>query len=334
MLHWSLMLALLLFLELTIPVCAQATLYASASFTKEYVVGAKLPPSGLFRRASDGVWKHVGFNHPFIAGFAPVPAEPDSLFLAAGNGLIRASQGAGRWTILTGSDVTELRDVYVDGHQPRSIYFAHSAGIRATHDAGHTWEELATPLRRRYTEAIRGDGRHPGVLVAGTEQGIFRSEDDGKTWRSAGAAGFQILRIESSPHDPCFWLAATQQGGLFASHDCGRTFENSGSLGVGQNLYDIAFDPTQSARIVIAGWGAGVTMSVDGGKTWQRRNAGLPSANVTSVAFDPDKSGRMFAAVQEEAVYISDDAAMHWTKDGLDGSHVSRLRFVGRESAP
>jgi photosystem II stability/assembly factor-like uncharacterized protein len=164
--------------------------------------------------------------------------------------------------------------------------------------------------------------------VAGGEEGIFRSEDDGKTWHLSGAAGFQILRIDYSPHDACFWLATTQQGGLFTSHDCGRTFENSGRLGVGDNLYDIAFDPTQPGRIAIAGWKTGVAISVDNGKTWQQRIAGLPTSNVTSIAFDPEHSGRLFAAVHEEALYVSSNSGATWVKDGLEGSRVNRLRFV------
>jgi photosystem II stability/assembly factor-like uncharacterized protein len=251
------------------------------------------------------------------------------LLLAAGNGLIRAPRQDGQWTILTGSDVTELRDVAVDHG---TIYFAHTLGVRSTHDNGKTWRELGSSFPHKYTETIRTDSSHRGVLIAGTEEGIYRSEDDGKTWHLSGAASFQILRIEESPHDACFWLATSQQGGLFASHDCGRTFESAGALGVGRNLYDVAFDSTTPGRIAVAGWGPGVAVSRDGGKTWQMRNTGLPSGEVTSVAFDPSQSGRLFAAVHEEAVYVSQDSGVTWTKDGLEGAHVSRLRFVG-ESA-
>ena len=308
-----------------IPVYAQPRLYACASFTKEYVVGAKLPASGLFRRAAGG-WEHVGFNHPFLFNFE---ADAASLLLAAGNGLIRAPRQDGQWTILTGSDVTELRDVAVDHG---IIYFAYTLGVRSTHDHGKTWRDLGGSFPRKYTETIRVDSSHRGVLIAGTEEGIYRSEDDGNTWRLSGGASFQIMRIEQSPHDACFWLATTQQGGLFASHDCGRTFESAGALGVGRNLYDVAFDPTTPGRIAVAGWGPGVVVSRDDGKTWQMRNAGLPSTEATSVAFDPGKADRLFAAVHEEAVYVSQDGGGTWTKDGLEGAHVSRLRFVG-ESA-
>lgn len=315
------------FVALTLPLAAQHALYVCMAVTKEYVVGSKLSPSGLFRRSASGEWNHLGYNHPFM--FAPQQDVRDAsvLYLAAGNGLIRASGRGATWKILTGSDVTELRDVAVDDKNG-AIYFAHSAGIRSSSDAGVTWRELSGGLHRKYAETIRVDRTHSGTLLVGGEEGVYRSTDGGAKWTLAGAAGFSIMRIEQSPHDGCFWLAATERGGLFASHDCGVTFENGGTLGVGRNLYDIGFDPTSPSRIAVAGWGPGVAVSNDSGKTWTLRNAGLSRTDVWSVAFDPDHPGRLYASVHEEAVYVSNDAGVTWAKDGLEGSVAYRMRFL------
>ena len=269
------------------PLAGQSTLYTCMVNSTDYVVGAKLPPSGIFRKPAGGAWRHAGYNHPFVNALDFDPADPDTLYFAAGNGLIRVRDRGEQWKILTGSDVTELQDVSVDRHSPGTIYFSHTAGIRVTHDGGATWQDAGASLHRKYTQAIRVDSRRSGVLVAGNEEGIFRSVDGGKSWQLAGASGYQVLRVEQSPHDACHWLAGTQGGGLFVSHDCAATFESAGNLGVGRNLSDIAFDPASPARIAVAGWGVGVALSEDGGKTWQARNAGLPSDNVWSVAFDP-----------------------------------------------
>jgi photosystem II stability/assembly factor-like uncharacterized protein len=317
---------LLFFLAAT-PLLAQPTLYICASAAKEYVVGAKLPPSGLFRKttATKAGWEHRGFNLPFLFGVDYDPADPSTLYLAAGNGLWRAADHGAKWTLLTGSDVTEIRDLAVT---PNAIYYGYSHGIRVSRDKGATWHELGASLHRRYTEAIRADRTTPGVLLAGGEEGIFRSENDGQSWRIAGAAGWQIMRIEQSPHDPCFWLATTLGGGLFASHDCGKTFESAGSTGTGRTLYDVAFDPTTPARIALAGWGPGVMISGDSGKTWQPRNQGLPRNEALSIAFDPAKPGRLYTSIHEEAIYVSEDAGKNWTLSGIEGSDASRMRFI------
>jgi photosystem II stability/assembly factor-like uncharacterized protein len=225
-------------------------------------------------------------------------------------------------------------DVAVDRHAPRDIYFTHTRGIKVTHDGGATWSDASAGLHRKYSQAIRVDSRRSGVLLAGNEEGIFRSEDKGASWRLAGAAGYQVSRVEQSPHDPCFWLAGTQGGGLFASTDCGVTFESAGNLGVGQNIAEIAFDPASPKRVAVAGWRIGVVVSEDLGKTWQPRNAGLPATSIWSVAFDPASAGRMYASVHEDALYVSADFGRTWTKDGLEGSRVYRMRFVPEARQP
>ena len=321
--RWVLLLAML-----PLPVTGQSTLYTCMVTSKDYVVGAKLPPSGIFRKPAVGEWRHAGFNHPFINAVDYDPADSGTLYVAAGNGLIRVRERGERWKILTGSEVTELQDVSVDRHAPGTIYFSHTAGIRVSHDGGATWNDASAGLHRKYTAAIRVDSRKSGVLVAGNEEGIFRSEDGGNSWRSAGAAGFQVLHVEQSPHDACYWMAATQGGGVFVSTDCGVNFESGGNLGVGRNIYDIAYDPQDAHRIAVAGWGVGVAVSEDLGKTWQMRNSGLPSSAVWSVAFDPAKAGRIYAGVHEEALYVSQDYGRTWTRDGLEGSRVFRMKFV------
>jgi photosystem II stability/assembly factor-like uncharacterized protein len=319
---------MLLLALLPLPAAGQYSLYTCMVASKDYVVGAKLPPSGIFRKSPAGEWRHAGFNHPIVNAIDFDPREPGTLYVAAGNGLMRVTEHGERWKILTGSDVTELMDVAVDRNAAGTIYFTHSAGIRVTHDGGATWSDASAGLHRKYSQAIRVDSRRAGVLVAGNQEGIFRSEDAGKSWKLAGAAGYQVLRVEQSPHDACFWLAATEGGGLFVSTDCGVSFESNGNLGVGRNLADIAFDPSSPNRLAAAGWGVGLAISEDRGKTWQFRNAGLPSTSVWSVAFDPATPGRLYAGVHEEALYVSQDNGRTWAKDGLLGTRVFRMRFV------
>lgn len=305
---------------------AQPTLYTCMSSTRDYVVGAKLPMSGVFYKHASNGWQHAGFNHPLIFGLDFDPADPSIIYLAAGNGLFRATDRGHKWKLLTGADVTELRDVAIDPQG--AIYFAHSHGIRLSRDRGAAWQEIAAGLHRKFTETVRIDRTKLGVVLAGGEEGIFRSGDYGANWTIAGAAGFMISRLAQSPHAPCEWLATTQQGGLFGSQDCGKSFENIGRIGVGSNLYDVAFDPSDPKRIAVVGWGPGVSISEDRGKTWQLRNAGLPAPHVISVAFDPAKSGRLFAGIHDEGIYVSTDFGRTWTRDGLEGSAVTRMQFI------
>jgi hypothetical protein len=320
--------ALLAALSVSAPAYGQYTLYACLASTKEYFVGAKLSPSGLFFKDTSGEWQHIGYNHPFLTGLAADPADPSVVYASAGNALIRISGHGTDWRFLTSSDVTELRDVVIDPHVPGTIYFAYVHGIRVSRDRGAHWEEIGGALHRKYTETLALDRQQRGVLLAGGEEGIFRSDDSGRSWKIAGAAGFQVSRIAQSPHDACSWLAVTQKGGIFASTDCGKTFENVGRVGVDRNLYDVAFDPSDPQRVAVAGWGPGVVVSDDGGKTWQPRNVGLPRPEVLAIAFDPGHPGRLYASVNEDGLYVSPDAGKSWTREGLAGSAINRLKFL------
>jgi len=295
---------------------------------KDWVGGLPLKPSGLFVESPAGGFEQRGFNHPLVVGIDYDPRDPSTLYLAAGNGLIRASEGGRRWKILTDHQVTELRDLSVDRNAPGTIYFAHVGGLHVTRDGGATFEPVHPLPRRRYTESVRVDRTRAGRLICGGESGLYLSEDGGRSWRLAGGAGFQIMHIQQSPHEADHWLAVTQLGGLLVSTDGGRTFENSGNVGVDRNLYDIAFDPTDPRRIALCGWGPGVVVSEDGGKTWEERNQGLPSRAVWSLAFDPDRPGRLVASVHEEALYVSEDAGRSWRRYGLEESVAFRIRFI------
>lgn len=103
-------------------------------------------------------------------------------------------------------------------------------------------------------------------------------------------------------------------------------------MGVGRNIYDLAFDPASPNRIAVAGWGVGVATSEDRGKTWELRNSVLPSANVWGVAFDPAQPGGIYASVHEDAIYVSTDNGRNWGKGGLAGSSVFRMKFVPEAS--
>src|SRR5690349_8820748 len=188
--------ALVLALFACLPLAAQYRLYTCMVTSRGYVVGAPLPPSGIFQKPAGGAWEHVGYSHPFVRALDYDPRDPSTLYLAAGNGLIRAADRGRTWKILTGYDVTELRDIAVDRNMPGTIYFSHTAGIRVTHDGGASWQPADRGLRRKYAEALRVDRSRSGHLVAGTEDGLFYSTDGGNSWTRAGAAGFQVLHVE------------------------------------------------------------------------------------------------------------------------------------------
>jgi len=140
-------------------------------------------------------------------------------------------------------------------------------------DRGRTWNEAARPPA--FPKAAKGDrGRvvdhtfwltpghasEPDAWYAGTSpQGLFRSDDDGVTWRPL--SGFN--------DDPRYrrWMGGAQDG----TPD-------------GPKLHSIIVDPRDPAHLYLAMSGGGVHESVDGGDTWAPLVQGLGVVQ----GFDPE----------------------------------------------
>jgi hypothetical protein len=314
----------------------EQVLVASMVTASNWVVGAQLQQSGVMLRTPEG-WRLRGYPHPIVVAAVADPREASTLWLAAGNGAIRAARGARDWRIMTDHTVTELRDLAVDANAPGTIYIGHTLGVGMSRDQGRTWLDVTGTRKRRYTEAIAVDRTTAGRILAGGEDGLWLSEDSGRTWRLAGASGYQVMRIRQSPHDPKDWIAVTSKGGPYRSRDGGKTFEGILHLGVGRylgedrNSYDVAYDPTTKGRIALSIWGVGIAVTEDDGAKWEWRNHGLPRLELWSCIFDPARPGRLYVSVHEEALYVSEHAGKQWVKEGLDGSVVFQLSWAPRE---
>ncbi|MBI1355183.1 MAG: hypothetical protein GC160_12620 [Acidobacteria bacterium] len=303
-------------------------LYAAGASTKGYVVGAPLQKSGLFVLDEQGRWLDLGFTNPAVLAVDHDPRDPSVLYLAVGNGCIRAADSGRDWSILTDWRVTELQDVAVDPNRPDSLWIALPDGLGFSPDQGRSWERRTPLTSRKYFQNVVVDRTRAGRVLAGGETGLFLSNDEGKSWQYAGGEDDWITHLVQSRAEPRRWAATTQNGGLLLSADGGRSWRANESLDPQGTLYNADFDRHRPGRLAVAGWGVGVAISEDDGASWSNRTYGLPSKRVWRVAFDPDHPRRIYASVHEQAVYVSDDLGYSWTPAGLEGSVTRELEFI------
>jgi hypothetical protein len=310
---------------------AKHDLYLAAAINKNYVVGSKLVTvSGLFKRAVDGSYAHVGVNYPYIFNIALDPRDHRVFYLASLNGVLVTRDGGQSWRIATGWDVTEPKDVCVDPGAPDHVYAALPDGIIVSADRGATWSrrEKGLPERGKYTQVVEVDRTKTGRVLAGCESGIYITDNAASSWRRVFSSRATVTDVQQSPHDPAMWLATTQNDGVLLSTDGGLTWKAFPGLPSADAWYNVAFDGTNPRRFALSSWTYGARVTEDGGQTWVERNAGLPEGHcVFRVGIDPD-TGRLFAAVYKEALFVSDDFGQTWTKDGLEGSTIYNFAFV------
>ncbi len=143
------------------------------------------------------------------------------------------------------------RVVAVTGHPTRSqvFYFGSTGGgVWKTEDAGWTWHNISDGFfGTASVGAIAVAESDPVVIYVGMGEscirgnvahgdGVYRSDDGGKTWQHAGLPDTQhIARIRVHPHDAnVVYVAAlghvygpNNERGVFRSRDGGKTWTRS-----------------------------------------------------------------------------------------------------------
>ncbi|MBI4621637.1 MAG: hypothetical protein HY736_00255 [Verrucomicrobia bacterium] len=296
------------------------------------VMGSRAPfKSGLYRSGDRQTFEHLGPNHIRVLTLVRDPQEPNGLLITALDGVVRSQDGGRTWHILTGWTMTEAKGIVLDSHAPDDIYAGLPDGIAVSRDRGRTWERRNDGIRRSYTHALAVDRTRAGRVLAGTELGIYLTEDGARTWRLVQATGKVTYEIRQSPHDPRVFFAATTSDGALWSTDGGGTWQRIAGVPAGHTLHNCDFDPGDTHRLMVCGWDTGVLVSEDGGRTWSDRNAGLPNREIWSARLDPDIPGRIYAAPNLAPLQVSDDLGRTWRALAFEKAIVFNLAFIPRK---
>jgi photosystem II stability/assembly factor-like uncharacterized protein len=333
MMRTALNLAVLLLAVIT-PVFAQSngpTLYVSVLETRGYVVGSDNAASGLYRYDGDAAWTHLGWSNTRNFGIDIEPSNPERIYLACGNGVIRSLDGGQNWRVLTGWQITEVLDVAIDRRDPEKGFIATAHGIWRTLDGGDSWIEANDGIQRpreSFTQAIEVDAQDSERLLAGTEVGMFLSTDAGKSWRAVGPRNVAIRDLRQSAAAPDVWIAGTEDRGLIRSEDDGATWAVAGGGIADLALFAVAIDPNDPQRMAAAGFESAVFFSTDGGRQWDQSAADLPVTAVHALQFDPVDSGKLWAGTVGGGVFSTVDAGKSWQNAGLEGAVIYDMIFI------
>lgn len=152
-----------------------------------------------------------------------------------------------------------------------------------------------------------------GALVAGTDNGTYRSTDGGETWirSSDGIPITSILKLARSPKGSLF--AGTVDIGIYRSTDDGRRWHRVNSGAFSSYVWDIAVRSTDS-MIVIAASDNGYA-STDDGETWTSLNFTL-----SPYAVAVDSTQAVCAVVDNKLLRSNTPLAGNWDTTGVHSS--------------
>lgn len=296
------------------------------------VMGSRAPAkSGLYRSTDRRTFEHVGPHHVWMYTVTPDPHVPDRLFVGAMDGVLRSPDRGRTWRITTSWDMTEPHAVALDPNARDHVYVGLPDGIAVSRDGGQTWKRSHEGIRRAFTQTLAIDRAKAGRVLAGTELGIYLSEDAAQSWRLMLPTKQTTYDLRQSPHAPNVFFAVTASDGAFWSEDRGETWRRIADVPAAHTLHNCDFDRNDARRLLVCGWGTGVLISEDGGKTWLDRTPGLPRREVWRAAFDPDVPGRIYASPYLEPVFVSDDVGRTWRALGFEAGIALDIVFVPRK---
>ena len=149
------------------------------------------------------------------------------------------------------------------------------SGVYLTTDGGESWRQTlaASPM----IESVEFSLTDPEIAYAGGFGGVYRSDDGGHTWRKLpgaetgwGAPGIMAghpFDFQVDPRDANRIFSNQYSGGNFLSLDGGQTWEPASKGYTGSAIRDIAVDPAEPGRIIVAAR-SGVFASYNGGEDW------------------------------------------------------------------
>jgi photosystem II stability/assembly factor-like uncharacterized protein len=241
------------------------------------------------------------------------PANPNVMYLGTNIGLFRSTDRGLSWTHMVAPKKPPVKKK-APAKKPVKRTAAVTALAATTAPAAPLFVPALTE-RVKVLEFLPG-----GVVLAGTDKGLYRSVDPLKGWeRLVFPLGINdnIFALHVSPLRPETIWAGTASSGVVVSRDSGKTWERTNG-GAGDNIpvSSIASDPKRPDNIYV-GTVQTFYLSRDGGKTWIRRGGNLSIGNFTSILINPNNTDEIIlssAMDTEGGLYISTDAGNRWKR--------------------
>lgn len=229
-----------------------------------------------------------------------------------------------------------------------------SGGVWKTVNNGTTWTPVFENEGAFSIGAIALDPKNPATVWVGTGErnsqrsvaygdGVYRSDDGGKSWRNMGLKTSEhIGRIAIDPRDSNVVFVAAQgplwsaggERGLYKTTDGGKTWKAVITVSEHTGVTDVVIDPVNPDTMYAASWQrrrhfftlinggpeSAIYKSTDGGNTWNKLRGGLPPGDLGRIglSISPANTNVVYATVEASGnlsgVFRSNDRGATWER--------------------
>ena len=263
--------------------------------------------------------------------------------ISYGDGVYKTVDGGKTWTNVGLKDTRHIGALIVHPKNPEVVFVAalghaygpnEERGIFRTRDGGKTWEKVLYVNDRTGGIDVVFDPQNPHVVFAamwegyrtpwslnsgGEKSGLYRSADDGSTWKLIkgngmpdGPLGRIGVSVAGGDSNVVYALIEANKGGLYRSNDGGEHWEliNEDRRFRQRAWYftHVWADTKNPNTLYIAN--TGLYRSIDGGKTFDRIPA--PHGDHHGLWIDPNNPSRMING-NDGGATISVDGGKSWS---------------------
>ncbi|MFN0202996.1 MAG: WD40/YVTN/BNR-like repeat-containing protein [Bacteroidia bacterium] len=295
------------------------------SCAQEAPVKAPATTANIIFKSDDGgqTWEDVSAGLPENLGINGVFLKEENLFLATQSGFYRSNTA-------TTSPVWQKEFMFNEGAKGISGVYPSQTGLYAFTGTNNFFQQIrGVGAWLPVLTEIKNHGPHTlletlaGAILVGARNGIWKSNDYGRTWKHVHKEGWVMQIVEAEGV-----LICTNEQGILRSTDGGESWElviSEGGVGIDVEAIKggfaaITFNTESKTRRM--------RISKDGGKNWDTIDADLPpNLSISCIK----EVGESFFCGHPDGIFRSDDQGKTWKRILPSiGKKVFNLSVLGK----
>jgi photosystem II stability/assembly factor-like uncharacterized protein len=255
-------------------------------------------------------WRASGPPGGDVRSLVVDPNNPDRFYFGTLDGQLYTSADGGKnWEYLYNFNRPKLfvDHIIVDPRDSKTLYVAahrhkEAGGFFKSTDGGHKWHE-SSELKNEAIHSLTQSESDPDVLIAGTFNGIFRSDNSGNSWTQLPTQTTPgLIHVESLAIDPR--TTNTIYAGTwylpYKSTDGGKSWRSiKNGIIDDSDIFAINIDPRDPNHIIASAC-SGIYETRSAGDAWKKVQ-GIPSQSrrTRAIVQHPSIPGLVFAGTTE-----------------------------------